>query len=502
MSDAQQKQYAASMRVQPILRKNVGGLTKHNARTMQDAEKLEHVNAENVEYNRILIGSDDPSRNLADAISGVKMARAGKIEGDEFVGAEIILTAHHDYFEKLDDDSFEAWVDKNVSWLRNEFDAQGRGRVVSAILHLDERSPHIHAIVAPTVETSRINPVTKEPMPSQRRINYTAVFLDRKAVLVEARKMGRSHLDTKLGRLQTSYASAVEEFGLRRGRQSARTEQEDLKHVAPHEYRAAEKLRNEAEILKENVASLEAQILEQKHDLKNVQSRYSNTQKMLEDAESKIASIDKKVADAETKIEDINNEVEQLNLKKEQVIKIGADNIKSARSSLASINTQIEDAKLTLNTTQNENTKIAAIFEKYKNDISVLQKKSADINAQIATAQASLSAVNDEKSREAGKWEERIEELQEHAQELDAQFKNLQKLQPIGGYEAAYAVLQVEAEKLCVKPGKLIVERLRALPESTRERIVRSAGQYEQQIREMLTPVVVKKEHRPTMAMR
>ena len=80
----------------------------------------------------------------------------------------------------------------------------------------------------------------------------------------------------------------------------------------------------------------------------------------------------------------------------------------------------------------------------------------------------------------------------------------MQKLQPISGYEAACVVCKMEADKRGITAGDVVIERLRALPESTRERIVKSSGQYEQQIRQMLapTPKVQVKEHRPAMTMR
>ncbi len=38
------------------------------------------------------------------------------------------------------------------------------GKLVNAILHMDEKAPHIHAVVAPVIEKSRVHPVTKEPI--------------------------------------------------------------------------------------------------------------------------------------------------------------------------------------------------------------------------------------------------------------------------------------------------------------------------------------------------
>lgn len=45
---------------------------------------------------------------------------------------------------KLDD-----WCQKSVYWLRSSF---GEDNVVSSVLHMDEKTPHIHATVVPIVK--------------------------------------------------------------------------------------------------------------------------------------------------------------------------------------------------------------------------------------------------------------------------------------------------------------------------------------------------------------
>ena len=48
---------------------------------------------------------------------------------------------------RLDD-----WRDDNLEWLRKTF---GKDNLVSAVLHLDEKTPHIHATVVPVVTGER-----------------------------------------------------------------------------------------------------------------------------------------------------------------------------------------------------------------------------------------------------------------------------------------------------------------------------------------------------------
>lgn len=48
---------------------------------------------------------------------------------------------------KLDD-----WCWDNIEWLQDTF---GKDNVISAVLHLDEKTPHIHATVVPIVAGER-----------------------------------------------------------------------------------------------------------------------------------------------------------------------------------------------------------------------------------------------------------------------------------------------------------------------------------------------------------
>ena len=46
----------------------------------------------------------------------------------------------------------DEWCQDNLDWLRKTY---GTGNVVSAVLHMDEETPHIHATIVPIVQTER-----------------------------------------------------------------------------------------------------------------------------------------------------------------------------------------------------------------------------------------------------------------------------------------------------------------------------------------------------------
>ena len=46
----------------------------------------------------------------------------------------------------------DEWCKDNIDWLHKTF---GADNVVSAVLHMDEETPHIHATIVPIVQTER-----------------------------------------------------------------------------------------------------------------------------------------------------------------------------------------------------------------------------------------------------------------------------------------------------------------------------------------------------------
>lgn len=152
--------YATSMRVKPIERQAIksGAITKHNART---GKLQENVDKERVDLNRVLVGTADPARDLATEIDGVPMSRKGENPSLEFVGAEIVLTAHHEFFEQLSEQDFEKWVTKNIEYLQKKFDGVGEhGKLVSAILHMDEKPSKYNTDSTVLVSAEKLFPVS------------------------------------------------------------------------------------------------------------------------------------------------------------------------------------------------------------------------------------------------------------------------------------------------------------------------------------------------------
>ncbi len=166
----------AVMRVAKL--KTVGeidALGKHNERTRDTPNADDTRLQENVR----LVGSGDW---MADAQA--RLADARYRRPDAVLAIEHVMTASREFFANGDGARLDDWTERSMAWLR---DTYGDKNVVAAVLHRDEQTPHIQALVVPLDERDHLNAK-----------NWTG---------------GRE----KLRALQDGYAQAMERFGLERG---------------------------------------------------------------------------------------------------------------------------------------------------------------------------------------------------------------------------------------------------------------------------------------------
>jgi len=157
----------------------IGALGHHNERTRDTP----NADAERLQENVRLAGSGDW---MADAQR--RLDDAPMIRSDAVLGIEHVMIASRDFYAQGDEQERAArlaeWTERSMAWLRERY---GDANIVAAVLHKDELTPHIQALVVPINDAGRLSAYT-----------YTG---------------GRE----KLGAMQDSYARAMEPFGLERG---------------------------------------------------------------------------------------------------------------------------------------------------------------------------------------------------------------------------------------------------------------------------------------------
>jgi len=169
----------------------IGQLGKHNERTRETRNADTELLGDNVR----LAGTGDW---CADAQA--RLDDAPTIRSNAVLAMEHVMTASREFYQRGDAGERAArlddWTARSMAWLRETY---GEANVVAAVLHKDEQTPHIQALVVPIDERGRLN--------------------------AHAFTGGRA----MLARMQDDYAAAVEELGLRRGVRGSVAEHQTVK---------------------------------------------------------------------------------------------------------------------------------------------------------------------------------------------------------------------------------------------------------------------------------
>ena len=158
--------------------------------------------------NRELVEFPDGVADRTEAISH-RIRTAGirrKITPDQVRAIRIVLSGtHEDMIRVQDEDRLNEWCEDNLQWLHRTF---GKENTVSAVLHMDERTPHIHATVVPIVTGERRKAKKKQAEGKRTyRKKANAVRLCADDLLTRE----------KLVAYHDSYAKAMAKYGLQRG---------------------------------------------------------------------------------------------------------------------------------------------------------------------------------------------------------------------------------------------------------------------------------------------
>lgn len=103
--------------------------------------------------NRLLSGEHFAVQGVQKRIDEVKAA-GQKVRANSIPAIEVLLTASPQFFEQASPDEVAEWVEANEQFLVDSF---GSDNVVQAVLHMDESTPHIHAVVFPRTRDGRLS---------------------------------------------------------------------------------------------------------------------------------------------------------------------------------------------------------------------------------------------------------------------------------------------------------------------------------------------------------
>lgn len=214
--------------------------------------------------NRELVQFPEGVRNRTQAIAQ-RIETAGirrKVSANQVKAIRILLTGSNKDMKQMEAEGrIEDWCNDSLKWIRETY---GEQNLVSAVLHMDEKTPHIHATVIPIVTGERRKAGQEEQNGKKkyRKKNPQDVRLCADDVM--ARHWLKHYQDT--------YAQAMNKYGLQRGVDGSLA-----KHISTMQY--YKQLVEQQDSLQENIENLLGLEEEAMKKLKQVKGEI-NVQKM------------------------------------------------------------------------------------------------------------------------------------------------------------------------------------------------------------------------------
>ena len=214
--------------------------------------------------NRELVQFPEGVRNRTQAIAH-RIETAGirrKVGTNQVKAIRVLLTGSNKDMKQMEvDGQLDGWCNDSLQWLRETY---GEQNLVSAVLHMDEKTPHIHATVIPIVTGERRKAGQEEQNGKKkyRKKNPQDVRLCADDVMARHR----------LKHYQDTYAQAMNKYGLQRGVDGSLA-----RHISTMQY--YKQLVEQQDSLQENIENLLGLEEEAMKKLKQVKGEI-NVQKM------------------------------------------------------------------------------------------------------------------------------------------------------------------------------------------------------------------------------
>lgn len=142
------------VRVQKMSSGSVKGIQIHDRREKEGAS---HTNPDidwsqsHQNYDLHPAQNENFNRVVKERIGELNLTRA--VRKDAVVMAQVLVTSDHDYFDKLTPEQTKKFFEDSYNFLADRY---GKENIVSSVVHMDERTPHMHFNFVPVTEDGRL----------------------------------------------------------------------------------------------------------------------------------------------------------------------------------------------------------------------------------------------------------------------------------------------------------------------------------------------------------
>lgn len=339
---------------------NDSGMSCHIERKDAKGKKYvpDNADAGRTHLNRELVKFPDGVSSRTEAIQH-RINTAGlrrKVGKNQTKAIRIILTGTHEQMMKIANGGrLDCWIDANLKWLRDTF---GNENLVSCVLHMDEKTPHLHATIVPIVTGERV----------RRKREGEKKYETKSGPRLSADDVMRR---TRLHEYQNSYAAAMKPFGLQRGIVGS-----TAKHQANSDYYRQQVIRYE-----EDIAKLQADVEKAQEGRNTILSWFGK---------GDLAKAKKELSDKDEKIAELNKQIEELQAEKAQLQERHKSGIEKLRNGYQKeIDAVIRRAEAAERQAEEKDT----VIDKQRKQIGLLDRK-ANPQRYILSSGAELVRIN------------------------------------------------------------------------------------------------------------
>lgn len=333
----------------------------------------------------------------------IKEAGITSIRENQSKAIEIILSGSPETMNAMKEEEIAKWTDESMKWVKKQF---GEENVVAAVLHRDEKTPHIHVILVPIVQgesrrsASRKDKLKKAGKTSkQYNIDVSKNRLCANEVYTKPRLYG----------YHTGYAETVgKQFGLSRGikaeigsvkrhqsseeynRELARQAAEQQKMIAEFQadYTSAEEKKKQAEKEKKEAEDkkilAEQQAAEKEAKVKELEEKHTSLSREISQKETTITELDATIDEKDHEVSESFSLKEALDTYNEQLTTENKElqaTITQNKTKISEQQTTIDTNLVKISTQEDDLTYYEQQLDNYKDIEIAIEKRKNELKA-------------------------------------------------------------------------------------------------------------------------
>ena len=319
---------------------------------------------------------------------------------------EMIFSGSHDVMAAMNKKELRKWADDTVKWAQKKW---GKENVVSASLHVDEKTPHIHMIVVPIVSG-------QSRRTRNHKLNAELQGKATKSYKIDHKKLrlcvNEVYTTGKLYEYHDSYAKEVsQKYGLDRGVKAEPGSKK--KHTNSIEYNRmlAVQAAEQQALIEELTSDYAEKKAELQEDIQQLQVNRDTLSTAVEEEEERRKEAERKAKEAEERLSSqektithnrgvIDQQFAEFNARKQELAQTKTD-IETNKQTITQQKQTISDNEATIqkqekqkaSTVINDDAADRAILEKYST-VSTLAAEEARLQRSITDKKTELATVD------------------------------------------------------------------------------------------------------------